>query len=447
MKLHYLHLPRIRCSGVTNSTSLHSHNRKFITKASAEFNQCDEEFVSNLLNRRWTLQNPDAKIHQVMLSRKRGVQTENRFFGEVNFSLNAHPELGNGMMQNKAGNSFYVVRDDLLHPLVNGNKARKLDAFLPIVEDYCGTDVVTCGGCQSAHTAAVAVSCAERGVKSHLLLRGEEPEILTGYNLISSMYGNVVYLPRSVYAKRQEMLLSHAEKVAGSSGSVTSLADILESFASTSHESKFEQKSADRSDFPRKVVVLNEGAGDAVALLGVIRLVHYLSHSNLFMKEKPLTLVIDAGTGTTAVGLALGALCLGLPWKITAVMLADTIAGYKQQEKRLVSDFNRCFARSSNHTMDISNTELVSWVDRFNPRRFGNVLDGEVKACQQVASQTGILIDPMYTLAAWEAVTALCQETSQPPVVVLHTGGTLGMFGLAQRYKSYFKTLKDELPR
>jgi 1-aminocyclopropane-1-carboxylate deaminase/D-cysteine desulfhydrase-like pyridoxal-dependent ACC family enzyme len=38
---------------------------------------------------------------------------------------------------------FYVVRDDLLHPLVNGNKARKLDALFPLLVDYSVTDVVS----------------------------------------------------------------------------------------------------------------------------------------------------------------------------------------------------------------------------------------------------------------------------------------------------------------
>lgn len=76
--------------------------------------------------------------------------------------------------------------------------------------------------------------------------------------------------------------------------------------------------------------------------------------------------------------------------------------------------------------------------------RFGNVLKGEVEVCQQIARQTGILVDPVYTLAAWEHATFLCQREakagSDAKVVMLHTGGTLGMFGLAQRYKSYFHT-------
>jgi D-cysteine desulfhydrase len=82
-----------------------------------------------------------------------------------------------------------------------------------------------------------------------------------------------------------------------------------------------------------------------------------------------------------------------------------------------------------------------------NLSRFGNVLKGEVEACQQIAQQTGILVDPMYTLAAWEMAALLSEEgKGAVDVVMLHTGGTLGMFGLAQRYKSYFHTLKDGLP-
>lgn len=76
--------------------------------------------------------------------------------------------------------------------------------------------------------------------------------------------------------------------------------------------------------------------------------------------------------------------------------------------------------------------------------RFGNVLEGEVEACQQIAQQTGILVDPVYTLAAWETAMLLSSNEAEggPEVVLLHTGGTLGMFGLAQRYKKYFGMLK-----
>ena len=72
-------------------------------------------------------------------------------------------------------------------------------------------------------------------------------------------------------------------------------------------------------------------------------------------------------------------------------------------------------------------------------------MEGEVEACQQIAQNTGVLVDPVYTLAAWEMGTKLSKKEAKEDskVVMLHTGGTLGMFGLAQRYKSYFCKLKD----
>ncbi|KAF5778181.1 putative D-cysteine desulfhydrase [Helianthus annuus] len=395
-------------------------------------NSSSEEFMRKMLNRRWTLMNPDTKVHQIKVS---SMQTQQHFgpFGKVTFSNNSNPLLGENVRKwHNDESSFYIVRDDLLHPLVNGNKARKLDALLPLVEDHSGTDMVTCGGCQSAHAAAVAVSCAERGLKAHLLLRGEQPQILTGYNLISVLYGNVTYVPRSIYANREEMLSSHANSIGGC---VVRLNDLLN--ASTNHnsvKSNFLDTDDGQSLNSRKTVIVNEGAGDAIALPGLIRLVQYLSQDHIFGKDQPLKIIVDAGTGTTAVGLGIGALCLGLPWEVTAVMLADTIEGYKKKEESLISELCLSF------NLPMMHNGLVNWVERQHPRKFGNVLKGEIEACQQIAQETGVLVDPIYTLAGWELASQLSQQERKggAKVVMIHTGGTLGMFGLAQRYKSYF---------
>jgi len=107
---------------------------------------------------------------------------------------------------------------------------------------------------------------------SHLLLRGEQPEILTGYNLMSSMYGNVTYVGRTIYANREEMLKSYAESMAGSNGSVLWFGDIIEASSATElcASPDFMQMDVSRSEgkHQRKILVVNEGAGDSVALLG-----------------------------------------------------------------------------------------------------------------------------------------------------------------------------------
>ncbi|XP_015894502.1 D-cysteine desulfhydrase 2, mitochondrial [Ziziphus jujuba] len=408
----------------------------------------DEEFMLKLLDRRWTLPTPDTKIHQIMLSAGE-VTDGGQPFSNIFPWNNTNPSLGANTVEDNQEPSFYIVRDDLLHPLVNGNKSRKLDALFPLIEDHSVTDVVTCGGCQSAHAAAVAVSCAERRIKSHLLLRGEQPQIQTGYNLISTMYGNVTYVPRSIYASREKMLKSHADRVAGSSGNVIWLDDILEaSLTQKSDSLNFMQKDANGRYFSRNVVIVNEGAGDVVALLGAIRLAQYLSQDHLLGRERSLKFVLDAGTGTTAVGLGIGAICLRLPWEVSAVMLAHTVDGYRQQEKRLISNFKRHFGfRFVDSPLNEIDDGIVHWVERCRPRKFGNVLEGEVETCQRIAQNTGVLLDPMYTLAAWEMATIFSEKEAKedPTVVMLHTGGTLGMFGLAQRYSSYFCKLKDEV--
>lgn len=164
-------------------------------------------------------------------------------------------------------------------------------------------------------------------------------------------------------------------------------------------------------------------------------------------KKRAFNFVVDSGTGTTAVGLGLAAMYLGLPWKITAVMLADTMDTYRQQERRLIAEFKRQFRfLLDSHKLNGANDGIVHWVDRCHPRKFGNVLEGEIEACQQVAQETGIPLDPVYTLAAWEMATRItCAHEDDSNVVILHTGGTLGMFGLAQRYKSYFGMLNTAI--
>ncbi|XP_023541196.1 D-cysteine desulfhydrase 2, mitochondrial isoform X2 [Cucurbita pepo subsp. pepo] len=439
---------RLLHSKTATSAMDNEYSSRKLTHSSQVVQFGGEDFVARLLDRRWALANPESKINKVILltadTNLEG-SPANHLCLAVDTNICTYNDLSRA---NASEQSFYVVRDDLLHPLINGNKARKLDGFLPLIEDNLVTDVVTCGGCQSAHAAAT-----ERGLRSHLLLRGEQPELLTGYNLMSTIYGNVTYVPRSIYANREKMLKTQAELVAGSSGSILWFDDVFQSSimkqpCSTTNSVPVDYDFHIRArKHERKVIVINEGAGDSIALLGLIRLVNYLSQDHLLGKQRAIKFVIDAGTGTTAIGLGLGALCLGLPWEVTAVMLADRIDGYKRQEKRLISEFKKHFGYPVGVGLgeDEVNGGIVNWVERFRPRKFGNVLDGEVEICKQIAQETGILVDPIYTLAAWEMATFLSQKGAKvkADVVMLHTGGTLGMFGIAQRYKSYFNNLKN----
>lgn len=80
------------------------------------------------------------------------------------------------------------------------------------------------------------------------------------------------------------MLKNHACCVAGSGGNVIWLDDILEaSLTPKSLGSNFMQKDVSKSDFSRKVVIVNEGAGDVVALLGNWKCYWYISSVFVFV--------------------------------------------------------------------------------------------------------------------------------------------------------------------
>ena len=52
--------------------------------------------------------------------------------------------------------------------------------------------------------------------------------------------------------------------------------------------------------------------------------------------------------------------------------------------------------------------------------------------CRDIAQQTGVLTDPIYTLAAWQHWAALQDHDATP--VLIHTGGALNLMGVAQRW-------------
>lgn len=67
---------------------------------------------------------------------------------------------------------LFVKREDLIHPLVSGNKFRKLKYNLMGVDRT--NSILTFGGAYSNHIAATAEACSMLGLKSIGIIRGDE---------------------------------------------------------------------------------------------------------------------------------------------------------------------------------------------------------------------------------------------------------------------------------
>jgi 1-aminocyclopropane-1-carboxylate deaminase len=67
---------------------------------------------------------------------------------------------------------IHIKRDDLIHPLVSGNKWRKLKAWMTKAKDFDG--IASCGGAYSNHLIALACLCEESKIPLKAFIRGDE---------------------------------------------------------------------------------------------------------------------------------------------------------------------------------------------------------------------------------------------------------------------------------
>ena len=68
-----------------------------------------------------------------------------------------------------------VMRLDLMHPQVSGNKWFKLKYYLEAAIDQRAEGLVSFGGAYSNHLVALAYACRQKGLKSSGIIRGEAP--------------------------------------------------------------------------------------------------------------------------------------------------------------------------------------------------------------------------------------------------------------------------------
>lgn len=74
---------------------------------------------------------------------------------------------------------LWMKRDDLLHPVISGNKWRKLKYIIDHALSLGVDTLVSMGGAYSNHLHALAYVGKVLGLKTIGLVRGEQPEILT----------------------------------------------------------------------------------------------------------------------------------------------------------------------------------------------------------------------------------------------------------------------------
>ena len=75
------------------------------------------------------------------------------------------------------GVSLSVLRLDLIHPHISGNKWFKLQGYIKKALQYNKSRIVTFGGAYSNHIVATAAACAATGLAVTGIIRGEKPKV------------------------------------------------------------------------------------------------------------------------------------------------------------------------------------------------------------------------------------------------------------------------------
>lgn len=102
--------------------------------------------------------------------------------------------------------AVFVKRDDLIDPLVSGNKFRKLKYIVEQAQALKKEGLLTLGGAYSNHLLATAAACKELGLRAVGLVRGEELTADSNPNLrkCAELGMELVFLSRDEYAERDE---------------------------------------------------------------------------------------------------------------------------------------------------------------------------------------------------------------------------------------------------
>lgn len=272
------------------------------------------------------------------------------------------------------GIELFIKREDMLHPIISGNKFRKLKYNIEEAKNLGYSTLLTFGGAFSNHILAVAGAGAEFGFKTIGIIRGEEleskidenPTLAKAQELGMQFY----FVSRTRYRDKQEP-----------------------SFVSHLHE-KY-----------GNFYLVPEGGTNDLAIKGCEEI---LTSTD---KEYFTHIACAVGTGGTISGL------------INSSSEKQQLIGFSSLKGAFLSEVIRNFVVKTNWTIS----------DAYHFGGYGKVTDELIQFLNSFYSQTNIPLDPVYTGKMVFGVLDLIQNGYFPPnskILMIHTGGLQGIKGM-----------------
>lgn len=281
-------------------------------------------------------------------------------------------------------NNLFIKREDLIHPLISGNKYRKLKYNLQEAQILKKNTLITFGGAFSNHILAVAALGFENNLKTVGIIRGEE--------LSSKIYENPTL-------KKASQLGMQFEFVSREMFRNKSAADFLFSW-----NEKYEN-----------AYVIPEGGTNELAVKGCEEVL--LDSDSIFDY-----ICCCVGTGGTISGI------------INSSKPNQKILGFPALKGDFISKDISNFAKQSNWELQTD----------YHFGGYGKISDELIRFLNDFYAETAIPLDPIYTGKMVFGIVDLYQKnffSKKDKVLIIHTGGLQGIAGMNQKLSKQNKEI------
>lgn len=283
------------------------------------------------------------------------------------------------------GIELFIKREDLLHPVISGNKFRKLKYNLAEAKRLGYKKLLTFGGAFSNHIVAVAAAGKEFGFETIGIIRGEE--------LIDKIGEN----PSLQFAHEHGMQFHFTDR--------TSYRD------KTAPEflSKLEQMFG-------SFYLIPEGGTNNLAIKGCEEILTYEDKSEFSH------ICCAIGTGGTFSGI------------INSSSENQQIIGFSSLKGDFLSEVICNFVQKKNWNVNCD----------YHFGGYGKVSEELIDFLNQFYQETKIPLDPIYTGKMMFGIIDLIQNNFFPPhskILAIHTGGLQGIAGMNQVLKAKNKKI------
>lgn len=272
------------------------------------------------------------------------------------------------------GIELFIKREDLLHPMISGNKFRKLKYNIQEAKRLKYNKLVTFGGAFSNHIVAVAAAGKEFGFATIGIIRGEELATKIPENpslqLAQELGMKFQFVDRTSYRNKAE--ISFTKKL---------------------------------DDLYGEFYIIPEGGTNELAIKGCEEILTEDDKSTFNY------VCCAVGTGGTISGI------------INSSSKNQEIIGFSSLKGDFLSDVICNFVQKKNWNINCG----------YHFGGYGKVSDELIQFVNEFYMQTNIPLDPIYTGKMMFGIIDLIQIGYFPPnskILAIHTGGLQGIIGM-----------------